>query len=661
MRILLTEDDRKIGQAIGALLQRWGHEVVICRQSEQALETLEERDFDLLIADWLMPGLNGTDLVRRLKADERLKALPVLMISGKAEKADILEAIQAGIDGFLAKPFSPDQLKEKIATLQDIEATDGASKEAAPAPQETDTPPKAKNTLLGRLQAIFSGHRADPAGDNPLVVFTERATAPEELLQPTRRSVARFLLGAVEAINAFNAEYADLGLGYLLCSDVHDLRDILRHPHTRDRVKLVLVHLEADQDEHFLFARLVSINQKRNFSLIFLCDSVEDVLEAHRQKFDQLGIGLYERKALDPERLRTMLTSNVLASLKAPSETTLRPEEVRQRVLTDLEGLDSLPILPRVHHRIEALSRTPGSDLGLWVRALKADPITCASILRHARSPLYGFHERVEEIDRALILLGKRVVRDLVTSEAVKRAFEHVEEQGFSLDALWRHSVAVGSTAHLMAFPLDTSAWNQEQQTEFGRLQLDPDLEALLRRLDLPHRLRLNYAKENPFMGGMLHDIGKIAMAHAYPGLYPIIEAELGRRGYSVPYLMIEREVAGGLTHTIVGELLGKAWDLDPPLRRVIQNHHHPEIDDTFSFLIGIADFIAQSVCPFPAQAEYPVVAALEAGDLRMAADFLPAGFFEQPLLSDTELLELALAARPAVERLTADMQQSIG
>ena len=124
--------------------------------------------------------------------------------------------------------------------------------------------------------------------------------------------------------------------------------------------------------------------------------------------------------------------------------------------------------------------------------------------------------------------------------------------------------------------------------------------------------------------------------------------------------LAAEREIAGGLTHNTAGEILARKWDLSDELCNVVLHHHQPEIDNTFAFLIGLADFIGQSLYPFPRKARYPLAQALEDGDLKSARAFLPEGFSDQPLLTPTELVELAQAISSKVKQLTEDMRQTV-
>lgn len=75
---------------------------------------LRSGDFDFLVTDWNMPGMTGIDLLKQVRADPRLASLPVLMVTAEAKRDQIIEAAQAGVNGYVVKPFTAQVLKEKI-------------------------------------------------------------------------------------------------------------------------------------------------------------------------------------------------------------------------------------------------------------------------------------------------------------------------------------------------------------------------------------------------------------------------------------------------------------------------------------------------------------------------------------------------------------------
>jgi two-component system chemotaxis response regulator CheY len=79
-----------------------------------ALPMLKTGDFDLLVTDWNMPGMAGIDLLKAVRSDRSIAGLPVLMVTAESKRDQIVEAAQAGVNGYIVKPFTAQTLKEKI-------------------------------------------------------------------------------------------------------------------------------------------------------------------------------------------------------------------------------------------------------------------------------------------------------------------------------------------------------------------------------------------------------------------------------------------------------------------------------------------------------------------------------------------------------------------
>ena len=82
-----------------------------------ALPMLQSGNFDFLITDWNMPGMTGIDLLKHVRADDKLKKLPVLMVTAEAKRDQIVEAAHAGVNGYVVKPFTAAALQEKIERI----------------------------------------------------------------------------------------------------------------------------------------------------------------------------------------------------------------------------------------------------------------------------------------------------------------------------------------------------------------------------------------------------------------------------------------------------------------------------------------------------------------------------------------------------------------
>ena len=115
MKILIVDDFSTMRRIIKNLLRDLGFEnVQEADDGVSALPMLKDGDFEFLITDWNMPGMTGIDLLKSVRADEKLSTLPVLLVTAEAKKEQIVEAAQAGVNGYIVKPFTAGTLKEKL-------------------------------------------------------------------------------------------------------------------------------------------------------------------------------------------------------------------------------------------------------------------------------------------------------------------------------------------------------------------------------------------------------------------------------------------------------------------------------------------------------------------------------------------------------------------
>ncbi|NHI00168.1 chemotaxis response regulator CheY [Oceanimonas doudoroffii] len=115
MKILIVDDFSTMRRIIKNLLRDLGfnntHEA---DDGTTALPMLKSGDFDFVVTDWNMPGMQGIDLLRAIRADDKLRHLPVLMVTAEAKREQIITAAQAGVNGYVVKPFTAATLKEKL-------------------------------------------------------------------------------------------------------------------------------------------------------------------------------------------------------------------------------------------------------------------------------------------------------------------------------------------------------------------------------------------------------------------------------------------------------------------------------------------------------------------------------------------------------------------
>ncbi len=125
MKILIVDDFSTMRRIIKNLLRDLGfNNTAEADDGNTALPMLQSGNFDFLVTDWNMPGMEGIDLLKAVRADEKLASLPVLLVTAEAKKEQIVEAAQAGVNGYVVKPFNAATLKEKIEKIfERIEAS----------------------------------------------------------------------------------------------------------------------------------------------------------------------------------------------------------------------------------------------------------------------------------------------------------------------------------------------------------------------------------------------------------------------------------------------------------------------------------------------------------------------------------------------------------
>lgn len=115
MKILVVDDFSTMRRIVMGLLKELGYnDVTEADDGNTALPLLKSGNFDFLITDWNMPGMPGLDLLKAVRGDAKLAKLPVLMLTAEAKREQIIEAAQAGVSGYVIKPFTAQTLKEKI-------------------------------------------------------------------------------------------------------------------------------------------------------------------------------------------------------------------------------------------------------------------------------------------------------------------------------------------------------------------------------------------------------------------------------------------------------------------------------------------------------------------------------------------------------------------
>ncbi|TAK70540.1 MAG: phosphate regulon transcriptional regulatory protein PhoB [Betaproteobacteria bacterium] len=117
LNVLIVEDEAAIRELIAVNLESAGHHVSRASDAEQALTCIRRTLPDLVLLDWMLPGQSGLAIARRLRANERTRTIPIIMLTAKSAEQDKVLGLEAGADDYVTKPFSPRELLARIKAL----------------------------------------------------------------------------------------------------------------------------------------------------------------------------------------------------------------------------------------------------------------------------------------------------------------------------------------------------------------------------------------------------------------------------------------------------------------------------------------------------------------------------------------------------------------
>ncbi|MFT5375215.1 MAG: two-component system chemotaxis response regulator CheY [Candidatus Latescibacterota bacterium] len=281
LQVLLIEDT--VGIPILKILEKWGYHVTLAQDGEQAWSLLNEQRFDMFLIDWVLPGMSGLDLTKKIRQLERYQRTPILMISGRSEKSDVITAIGSGIDNYIAKPFTALQLRDKIADAWQQH--------------------QKKETGKQRIASIVAEHKAFRVNDvSPIVLLGEPVNSEQDLAVLDRRSLATYLSVINATIKSINADLPDLKLGYRIAISTKEIIEQLKNVHLAKRVVAVLVSPQC-YGSPLLMARLMRERLQSNIPVLICCDVGDRVAESELGKYqaeiiDKALIGTAEWKKI---------------------------------------------------------------------------------------------------------------------------------------------------------------------------------------------------------------------------------------------------------------------------------------------------------------------------------------------------------------------------
>ena len=122
MKVLIADDDPISRRLLQSYLQKWGCDVTAAENGGEAWSLFQEGEFHVVITDWMMPELDGVELVRRIRSGPRAGYAYVILLTAKGQKEDVVAGMEAGADYFLTKPFDRDELRVRLRAGERIVA-----------------------------------------------------------------------------------------------------------------------------------------------------------------------------------------------------------------------------------------------------------------------------------------------------------------------------------------------------------------------------------------------------------------------------------------------------------------------------------------------------------------------------------------------------------
>lgn len=226
-----------------------------------------------------------------------------------------------------------------------------------------------------------------------------------------------------------------------------------------------------------------------------------------------------------------------------------------------LKGWVELSSLPFIYIKINNAINNPLSSTKDISDIISSDPNLTTRLLRLVNSAFYGFPSKIDTVGRALLAVGTNQIRDLALATSVLRLFKGIPEDVVSMESLWRHSVACGVAAKILATGIQRKA-----------------------------------NVERFFTAGIIHDIGRFAIYKMMP--YAAQEMILRCKANREQLYLVEKEVIG-FDHADLGRALAQLWNLPASLEDMIAYHHVPweaRLSPVETCVLHMADYIVHAI-----------------------------------------------------------------
>lgn len=208
------------------------------------------------------------------------------------------------------------------------------------------------------------------------------------------------------------------------------------------------------------------------------------------------------------------------------------------RLRSTIESITDLPTLPVVVAKITSQIANPSTNAADIGRLIEQDQVLTGKVLRLVNSAYYGFPKQIKSIQHAVVILGFNKIKTIIITASVFNAFRNRPQGSLDIQRFWQHSLATAINAKVAA-----------------------------------EVIGLAHVSEDAFMGGLLHDIGKIVLDQYQPNIYAPIVKYANEKGILLHDAELE---VMGLTHAHVGEWMMEKWRLPSIIVHMVANHHHP-------------------------------------------------------------------------------------
>ena len=176
-RILIVEDDRDIANLVERYLQKAGFATVLLASGREALKTIFDRPPDLIVLDLMLPQVDGLEICRSVRSDARTAAIPIIILTARAEESERIAGLEIGADDYIAKPFSPNELVARVRALL----------------RRANRQPKDGTIVYGAIRVDTERHVVSSSG-TPVVLTAKEFLLLDYLLRHRGRVLSRDVL-----------------------------------------------------------------------------------------------------------------------------------------------------------------------------------------------------------------------------------------------------------------------------------------------------------------------------------------------------------------------------------------------------------------------------------------------------------------------------------